>query len=314
MSICIKCTDHLGNEFDSKAEMTRYWGISTGTLLSRERYGWDLEKILTTPPSKRYVVKDHLGNEFKNRTEMYKFWKVDSRTASAREKLGWSVEKILTEPIQTHDAVKDHLGNVFENETEMAKYYGLEQRDIYARRKRGWDLEKILTTPKAVIHTECVDHLGNKFKSYNDMYKHYGIDKKIARNRIKLGWSLEKILTEPVFEPNKYKDPVTGEMLTIKELSDKYGIAFDALRDRIKGNYSMASVVGISIFIRSRHMQINQSKYGLLVHRRIQKDKDVFECYIDNGDDTSTFKIMTYDMIDQYCLEQYKKLHNGGNK
>lgn len=43
----IKCRDHLGNIYGSKAEMCRQYGISTYTLRSRLNAGWDIKRALT---------------------------------------------------------------------------------------------------------------------------------------------------------------------------------------------------------------------------------------------------------------------------
>ncbi len=44
------CTDHLGNKFKTAKDMCVFYGIPESTYMSRKRQGWDLERILTTPP------------------------------------------------------------------------------------------------------------------------------------------------------------------------------------------------------------------------------------------------------------------------
>ena len=46
----IPVTDHLGNTYPSKADMCRAYNISEMLFLAREGCGWDVRKILTTPP------------------------------------------------------------------------------------------------------------------------------------------------------------------------------------------------------------------------------------------------------------------------
>ena len=48
-----KYVDHLGNEFKNKEEMCRHYNISDKAFHSRRKYGWSLEKALTTPLSKK---------------------------------------------------------------------------------------------------------------------------------------------------------------------------------------------------------------------------------------------------------------------
>lgn len=48
------CKDHLGNTYDSYADLARAYGISTTLLWRRyKRDGWDLERALTTPTAKK---------------------------------------------------------------------------------------------------------------------------------------------------------------------------------------------------------------------------------------------------------------------
>lgn len=46
-------TDHLGNNFKSVSAMTKHWGISRTTYLSRINMGWSIEKALLTPTQER---------------------------------------------------------------------------------------------------------------------------------------------------------------------------------------------------------------------------------------------------------------------
>jgi Zn-dependent peptidase ImmA (M78 family) len=302
--------DHLGNEFEMKTYMCNYWGISLGLLYARLKWGWSLEKALTTP-IKTFV--DHLGNKFESKREMAKHWNINISTLDSRLSRGWDLEKALTYKSKMEEyACIDHLGNEFESETKMCKHYGIDISTFKRRLKSDWDLEKALTTPIADKSGEkCTDHLGNKFKSKREMCKYYNIPYNTFECRMsRRGMSLEEALTTPIKSTNyKIIDPITGESMYYKEISKKYNVNYETFMQRLT-KYSLLTSLGISLMIPSKNLTIDQTKYNLTVTKRIQPGKDVFECYIDNGDGSSTFKIMSYDMIDQYCLEQYKKLHN----
>lgn len=45
----IKVVDHLGNRYKSKAAIAKAYGISKFVFDKREKSGWSLEKVLTTP-------------------------------------------------------------------------------------------------------------------------------------------------------------------------------------------------------------------------------------------------------------------------
>ena len=101
-------TDHLGNIFETKDEMCKYWKINCGAYNRRKSKGWSKEKILTTEQKRRYKWIDHKGNIFNTRSEMLKFWGVSGTTYEIKIKLGYSLEDILTKRF-----VIDHLGNKF---------------------------------------------------------------------------------------------------------------------------------------------------------------------------------------------------------
>ena len=176
----------------------------------------------------------------------------------------------------------------------------------------NYSLEEALTTP-AKEDTQCKDHLGNVFKSKLEMSKYWGVNYATFISRMNNNnYSLEEALTTS-HKNNNYKeciDPVTNKICTVNYLSKKYNIDESYLRYYIykNGNSKILRALDISFTLKPNYNNFsNKTKYNLTVHKRIAKGKDVFECYIDNGDGTSTFRIMTYDMIDQYCLEQYKK-------
>ena len=310
MSINNQCTDHLGNVFKSERQRAKYWGLPANTIKYRLDDGQSLEEALTTPlyyNTSGNQCTDHLGNVFKSEREMYKAWNIPVKVGQARKTSGWSVEKILTTPVEK--TYTDHMGNKFKCEKEMYEYWNISEGVGQARKTLGWPIEKILTTPVEKTYT---DHIGNVFNTEREMYKAWNIPEKVGQNRKSLGWSVEQILTTPVgVHIKKYEDPITNNLYTLNEFSENYGIKTNVIEKRIKYGYTVSQSIDISIRIPKNIISnINKSKYNLTVHKRITKDKDVFECYIDNGNGTSIFKIMTYEMIDQYCLEQYKKLHN----
>lgn len=59
----------------------------------------------------------------------------------------------------------------------------------------------------------------------------------------------------------------------------------------------------------NRAININKKIYGLFIAKRIKKGINVFECYLEGDDGERHFKIMSQEMIDNYCLEQYKLEH-----
>ena len=59
-----ECYDHKGNKYATKTEMCRQYNVTPSALSTRLKYGWSLEKALTTP------VEDALKNNKAIREEM----------------------------------------------------------------------------------------------------------------------------------------------------------------------------------------------------------------------------------------------------
>ena len=91
-----------------------------------------------------------------------------------------------------------------------------------------------------------------------------------------------------------------------------YNIKKDKLSYRIKNDSPIVRVFDISFYIPTYQININKRKYNLFIEKRVKAKygKDAFECWVYHEDGSTSFEVMTYEMIDQYCLEQYKKLHN----
>jgi hypothetical protein len=258
--------------------------------------------------SKAIKSTDHLGNEFESKLKMYEYWNIPYNTAYARENLGWSLEKTLTTPIGG-DVATDHLGNIFNSDKEMYEYWNIPEYIARSRKSKGWSIERILTTSVPNKDKYIEDHLGNKFNSDKEMYEYWDIPYNVGNARKNLGWSIDKILTQSL-RLHKILDPISNKYITYREIEELYNINSRHINRYLKKGYTIPQIFGISIKIRSRYYNINKTKYNLTVSKRIKKGKDVFECYINNPDGTQTFKIMSYDMIDQYCIEQYKRLNN----
>ena len=142
------------------------------------------------------------------------------------------------------------------------------------------------------------------------MCEYWNISRNVYERRINRGgWSLEKSLTTPVDLKDTYIDPISGEEMRAHELIKKYKLTRNAhLKTKLK-TCSIAQAIGISISVKPRYNNINMTKYNLTIANRIKPGENVFECYIDNDDGTSTFKIMNQEMIDEYCIQKYKEEH-----
>jgi dCMP deaminase len=86
-----KYIDPEGNQFDTKLEMCKHWGVRLDVFNYREALGYSLEQCLN---GKKVV--DHLGNEFSTQVEMCDYWGVNIGTYNWRRRSGWDLEESLT--------------------------------------------------------------------------------------------------------------------------------------------------------------------------------------------------------------------------
>lgn len=198
------CTDHLGNEFKSKEDRAKHWGMPSCVIEGRLKRGWSLKDVLETPATSAFkgkIYKDHLGNQFSSEKGLAKHWNIGVTTLRGRLERGWSLKDALETPAATLEKKKctDHLGNYFESESARAKHWGKTASAVRARLKKGWSLKDALETPSehGNLRKECVDHLGNHFKSESDRAKYWGIGYGTVNSRLKLGWSLKDALETP---------------------------------------------------------------------------------------------------------------------
>jgi len=211
-------TDHLGNHFKSVSAMTKHWGISRTTYLSRISMGWSVEKALTFTIREESRPKggavDHLGNKFKSRSQMLKYWGISPATYYNRtHKEGLSMEEALTKPIAktfSFQEVTDHLGNKYRSLSLMARTYGIKPITLRDRLERGWSIREALTTPvdtstlRKTVNVKGIkvqDHKGVWYNSYYELAKAYGLTISTLYGRlVRLGWSIEKALLTPTQE------------------------------------------------------------------------------------------------------------------
>lgn len=107
---CVKCHDHLGQEFESIQDMCNHWGISYQIYSSRvNRHKWSVEKALTTPiaNNKCQPIIDPNGVWWESISKMCKAWNIDEKTFRNRINSGkYEMLDALTTPPQNNGGRK----------------------------------------------------------------------------------------------------------------------------------------------------------------------------------------------------------------
>jgi hypothetical protein len=264
-------TDHLGNEYNTKKEMAKTYGLEWETLKSRLRAGKTLEEALTTPVDEKLshpgiykkpeVCTDHLGNVYKNKSEMAKAYGIDQRTVKHRLDAGWSLEDALTKAPSLSGSDKkgddgfydDGHGNKFNTIKEMAIFHNLTESQLRHRIAKGMSFYDAVEGSKKMIDgswqtEEWEDHLGNKYSSAKERAEAYGLENSVVRTRLRRGWNLEKALTTKAdgkTDSVQVTDSHGNIFGSIREMADAYGMKYHTLQGRLKKGWSVEDALTI---------------------------------------------------------------------
>lgn len=159
-----KCTDHLGNQFESMKAMCEHWDISVSAYESRiNKYHWTLERALTTSVKE---FKDVYGNQFKNNKEMCKAYHVNADTFKSRI----YDNKSMIEALGIIPLVNQHIENyIFNENLTIIKPVSDKNKASYIPKYFLciFDGHEVMLTYKWIINY-CMEHLP---KDKNPMQK-----------------------------------------------------------------------------------------------------------------------------------------------
>lgn len=89
--------DHLGNQYDTIADMARAYKISPAVLKSRLKNGWNVEQALYQPVADSARV-DHRGIQYQSTKQMCDAYHISVPLFCGRISRGYSIEEALTLP------------------------------------------------------------------------------------------------------------------------------------------------------------------------------------------------------------------------
>lgn len=195
--------DHLGNKFESYAQMFKFYGVNYNTGLWRLKHGMTIKDTLTKPVTRNCIpAKDHLGNQFPSISAMFRHYNIDVCYGFTKMNL-FSIKEILTNsylkrPFTNAKKCTDFNGKEFNSISDMCKQYGISVATFCQRYKmRHWSLKDSLT--KVPRQKGCTDHLGNKFKNVTAMCEFWKIPRpRFCDRYFTYKWSIEDSLTKPL--------------------------------------------------------------------------------------------------------------------
>lgn len=121
--------------------------------------------------------------------------------------------------------------------TQASERFGVNITTIWRRLDQGWDEELAATAPAREYRMGTITVHGEEL-TQADAARKYNIDSGTLCARLKQGMSPEDAVSKPVaHKPHKGRRySINGEQLTITEMSKKYGIHVNTLRQRMFKN------------------------------------------------------------------------------
>ncbi len=249
------CYDHLGREYCSIEDMCKHYGISDSMYRNRIRYGWSLEKVLTTPKvsngdqtrSKEEARTDHNGKIFNSKKEMCAYYHMSVTAYNKKIEKGYTKRETLLKIKKRIPKVSDHLGNRYYSIKDMCVQYGISQWTYNKRIKSGMNLQEALTYKAS--KNKCMDHLGKEYDSISDMCRFYKISRSCYEDRIRRGLSLEESLTMPLYSDTvgkECKDYLGNVYVSITDMCNNYGISPKTYKNRILKGVTLKDALTLS--------------------------------------------------------------------
>ena len=142
-----KCKDPWGNEFNSKSEMYRHYGVSKDLVTSRLKLGWTLEDILSKPDkiNSAKPCVDPKGIEHSSFKDMAKFYGLSEATLRGRLAQGYSLQDALID-WEKHSIETDHLNNQFASKSDKYAYWNISIGTYHARKQSNKSEKQCLET------------------------------------------------------------------------------------------------------------------------------------------------------------------------
>lgn len=183
--------DHLGNVFDSAAEMCKKYDVSLRSYNKRLVAGYSLESCLEKTLSRKVttVVKDHRGILYENLGEMLQAYCAPKEVFNKRQSKLLPMEYCLTgREVPTDGKVYDHVGRPYDSVEQMCLTYGVSCYIFIKRLESGCSVGEALSISSyeegAGSFIDCsldytvkvTDFAGNVFKNYKEACAFWCLD------------------------------------------------------------------------------------------------------------------------------------------
>ena len=251
-----KCTDHLGNTYDSIEDMRQHYHVKIKAYYYRLRAGYTLEQALTGDGMKygKKACTDHLGNTYDSIEDMCQHYHITGQTYNGRLKAGYTLEKALTGAGIQHGGqcggnkkCTDHLGNTYNSVKEMCQHYNVKAETYKRRLRAGYTQEQALTGEEVQYgrpHREtkkCTDYLGNTYNSVIEMCQHYNVKVDTYKYRLRAGYTQEQALTGDGIRRGKQThvtDHLGNTYDSLDKMCQHYNIKAEIYCSRISVGYT----------------------------------------------------------------------------
>lgn len=239
---CYKRTDHLGQEFATKTEMAKFWGMDARTFTERMN-SWDndLKRCLETPLTKTGTrckpVYDHEGRRFASVSAMCAAWGVTRCLFEGRKKQGWTLRECLTIP-KRMELKERRLFNAL-NDRNIQYYYRCSVRNIFEKMHKQFNQEDFLE------YLEC-------------------------------SAALFKTKTKSAWHKKKIEDMIFDFSVCFDHDNNVTGIIVFSRHRKIFHDEEMKTLGGTHCYSYSEFVRLSLLEYLNLPYMRIRKDQTKF--------------------------------------
>ena len=261
-----------GEELTLK-ELSAKYGVPWYTIWARIQKGWSPERAATesTDRTKRY----HVGGRMLTTAQIAQRYGTNRLLFCSRLLKGWSAERAATKPARKSYLVQ---GERLTSDQIMQKY-GIPLSRFIGRLRMGWSADDAVLRPARRGEWKKRYSVHGAELTIAAMARKYGIGANTIRSRLRSGLSPEEAVTRltkvrraparPTPRGTTYL--VGGERLTVKQITDRFGVRSDTFYRRLHKGWDAdrAATTGVrhaSTFeihgVRLTPRQI-QAKYGV---------------------------------------------------
>lgn len=246
----VKCVDHLGNVYKSRARMCKDYGITIATLKYYEDKGYALGDILEGRVEKK---GRSLGYDSKVLKRLADEYQIKYITLYNRLRKGMSLDAALNKGLKSCQKSVVFRGIQYDSIKAVACEYGFDANRITYWCSKGYTLNEALEKAVERMEFNVEDHKGNKYPTIKAMCDAWGIGYRQYYNLIRTGtYSLGEILEQNLGFVEHKTDHTGRVFSSVIAMCDYWGVKYYNYSYRIRVGWSKEEALTTPVKDRER--------------------------------------------------------------